>query len=156
MKVQGPSGPQSASPTRRTGKASGAGGSFDALIGGSDGPSGAAPAQASSAIARVDALLTIQGAEDPAQGAARKRMRRRSESILKALDGIRLSMLSGTLTVGHMIDVADIVAAHREKINDPQLAAIMDEIDLRAQVELAKMRMAMEVVREMDSALPSA
>jgi hypothetical protein len=156
MKIEGPSGPQSTAPTRRAGKTSGPGGSFDALIGGAEDSVGAAPTQASSAIARVDALLTIQGAEDPAQGAARKRMRRRSESILKALDGIRLSMLSGTLTVGHMIDVADIVAAHREKINDPQLAAIMDEIDLRAQVELAKMRMAMEVVRETDPASPSA
>lgn len=144
MKVQGPSGPQSTAPTRRTGKASGAGGSFDALIGGAEEAGGAAPTQSSSAIARVDALLTIQGAEDPAQGAARRRMRRRSETILKALDGIRLSMLTGNLTIGHMIDVADVVAAHREKINDPQLADIMDEIDLRAQVELAKMRVALD------------
>ncbi|MCB9979373.1 MAG: flagellar assembly protein FliX [Rhodospirillales bacterium] len=144
MKIEGPSGPKSSTPTRRTGKASGSGGSFDALIGGADEASGAAPAQSSSAIARVDALLTIQAAEDPAQGAARKRMRKRSESVLKALDSIRLSMLGGNLTVGHMIDVADLVAAHREKIGDPQLAAIMDEIDLRAQVELAKMRKALD------------
>ena len=52
-------------------------------------------------------------------------------------------MLNGTLTVGHMIDIADIVASHREKIQDPKLTDIMDEIDLRAQVELAKMRVAM-------------
>ena len=145
MKIEGPSGPKSSSPTRRAGKASGAGGSFDALIGGAEETSGAAPTQSSSAIARVDALLTIQGAEDPAQGAARKRMRKRSETILKALDGIRLSMLGGNLTVGHMIDVADIVAAHRERIGDPQLLEIIDEIDLRAQVELAKMRQALEM-----------
>lgn len=148
MKIEGPSGPKSSTPTRRTGKTSDSGGSFDALIGGVEEAGGAAPTQASSAIARVDALLTIQGAEDPAQGAARKRMRRRSDAVLKALDGIRLSMLGGNLTVGHMIDVADLVAAHREKIGDPQLAAIMDEIDLRAQVELAKMRKALDAVSD--------
>ena len=49
-------------------------------------------------------------------------------------------MLGGNLTVGHMIDVADVVASHREKIDDPTLTAIMDEIDLRAQVEIAKIR----------------
>ena len=43
-----------------------------------------------------------------------------------------------------MIDVADVVASHRERIHDPALTAVMDEIDLRAQVELAKMRAALE------------
>ena len=55
-----------------------------------------------------------------------------------------MAMLNGSLTVGHMIDIADVVASHREKITDPALTAIMDEIDLRAQVELAKMRVAMD------------
>jgi hypothetical protein len=53
-------------------------------------------------------------------------------------------MLGGNLTVGHMIDIADIVASHREKITDPALTSLMDEIDLRAQVELAKMRISMD------------
>ena len=55
-----------------------------------------------------------------------------------------MAMLGGSLTVGHMVDMADVVASHREKIADPALTAIMDEIDLRAQVELAKMRVSME------------
>lgn len=71
-------------------------------------------------------------------------MRQRAGDILKELDKIRIAMLSGTLTVGHMIDVADVVASHRERIMDPGLTAIMDEVDLRAQVELAKMRSAFE------------
>ncbi|HPF78465.1 MAG TPA: flagellar assembly protein FliX [Alphaproteobacteria bacterium] len=40
--------------------------------------------------------------------------------------------------------MADVVASHREKINDPKLTALLDEIDLRAQIEIAKMRKAME------------
>ena len=88
-------------------------------------------------------MLAVQAAEDPTQGAAKKRMRRRSDKILNELEKIRMAMLNGSLTVGHMIDVADVVASHREKIMDPALTGIMDEIDLRAQVELAKMRVAL-------------
>ena len=71
-------------------------------------------------------------------------MRKRSNDLLDELDKIRMGMLNGTLTVGHMVDIADVVASHREKISDPTLTAIMDEIDLRAQVELAKMRVALD------------
>jgi hypothetical protein len=46
--------------------------------------------------------------------------------------------------IGSACDVADVVASHREKILDPELTAIMDEIDLRAQVELAKMRLSLD------------
>ena len=55
-----------------------------------------------------------------------------------------VAMLTGGVTVGHMIDIADVIASHREKITDPGLTDIMDEIDLRAQVEMAKMRMALD------------
>ena len=95
------------------------------------------------AITNVDSLLAVQAAEDPTERAARRRMQDRSDKIIDGLEKIRLAMLNGTLTVGHMIDIADIVASHREKIQDPKLTDIMDEIDLRAQVELAKMRVAM-------------
>lgn len=106
----------------------------------------AAATQATRSIAQVDALLAIQGAQDPAQGASKKRMRQRAESVLEELDKLRSAMLTGTLTVGHMIDIADVVASHREKITDPALTSIMDEIDLRAQVELAKMRVVLDRV----------
>ena len=89
-------------------------------------------------------------------GAAKKRMRHRSDKILSELDKIRMAMLSGTLTIGHMVDIADVVASHREKIMDPALTAIMDEIDLRAQVELAKMRVALDSQKPDDQKSQSA
>ena len=54
-----------------------------------------------------------------------------------------MALLTGTLTVGHVIDIADVVASYREKVMDPELTAILDEIDLRTQIELAKMRVAL-------------
>lgn len=142
MKVQGPGGPQGPSKTKGKDKASSSEGAFGSFV--ASGPSSSAPTQMTQSIAQLDALLAIQGAEDPTARAAKKRMRERSDSILRELDKIRIAMLSGTLTVGHMIDVADVVASHRERIMDPAMTAIMDEVDLRAQVELAKMRKALE------------
>jgi hypothetical protein len=71
-------------------------------------------------------------------------MLQRSDNVLVQLDKIRLGMLTGTLTVGNLLDIADVVASHRERIGDPQLAGLLDEIDLRAQIEIAKMKMALE------------
>lgn len=108
------------------------------------GASETASASATHSIASLDALLAAQEVEDPTQRSAKKRARLRADTILDKLETIRIKMLGGDLTVGHMIDIADVVASHRDKIDDPKLTAIMDEIDLRAQVELAKMRVAMD------------
>lgn len=142
MKVQGPGPSQAASKSKKSDKTSKAGASFGDFLASETGS--ASPAKATQSIVNVDALLMVQGADDPAQGASRKRLRQRAGVILEELDKIRMAMLSGRLTIGHMIDIADVIASHREKIIDPGLTAIMDEIDLRAQVELAKMRVALD------------
>lgn len=142
MKVEGPGGVQGPSKAKDKAKTSSASGFGAMMTSGTQRAVSTAPSQS---IAYLDTLLAIQGAEDPAAKAAKKRMRGRADTILAELDKIRMAMLGGTLTVGHMVDVADVVASHREKIMDPALTAIMDEIDLRAQVELAKMRMALSV-----------
>lgn len=141
MKIEGPGRAQGPDKSKKSGKTSQAGGRFGDFV--ASAPQTAAPAASTHSIAHVDTLLAVQAAEDPAQGASRKRMRQRAGVILEELDTLRMAMLTGDLTVGHMIDVADVVASHREKITDPALTALMDEIDLRAQVELAKMQMAL-------------
>ena len=140
MKVEGPKKSQSTSQSRKS-SASGADSvDFSQYIKSGQEASSVSTARA---ITNVDSLLAVQAAEDPTERAARRRMQDRSDKIIDGLEKIRLAMLNGTLTVGHMIDIADIVASHREKIQDAKLTDIMDEIDLRAQVELAKMRVAM-------------
>ncbi len=142
MKVEGPGKAQGASKTKKSGGVSSAGGNFGDMVTG--GAKESAKTTATRSIAQVDALLAIQGAEDPTERASRGRAMRRSTAVLDGLEKIRVAMLTGNLTVGHMVDIADVVAAHREKIMDPALTSIMDEIDLRAQVELAKMRVTLD------------
>lgn len=112
---------------------------------------GASETQASSAshsIAQLDILLAAQSVENPTEKAAKKRARVRSENILDKLEEVRVAMLGNQLTVGHMIDVADVVASHRDKIHDPLMTSILDEIDLRAQVEIAKMRYSLDAQKD--------
>ncbi len=143
MKVEGPNRTSQTDQTRKKDKASSGDGSFGKMVG-TDETQEASGAGASQSIASIDTLLALQGADDPAQRAARKRMRHRADTLLSELDRIKMGLLNGTLTVGHVIDIADVVASHREKIMDPQLTAILDEIDLRAQIELAKMRLTLD------------
>ncbi len=141
MKVEGPDKARQAGQTKKKGAVSSGDGSFGSMVtGGAKEAGGASPTHS---IAKVDALLSVQAAEDPTERAARQRMQVRAEGILDELDSIRMGLLTGTLTVGHVINVADVIAAHREKVMDPELTAILDEIDLRAQVEIAKMRRAL-------------
>ncbi len=143
MKVGGSKGVGSTSGTKKASSAKG-GSDVDFSQFVNSGVSQAPSAGATQSIAQLDILLAAQEVEDPTQRAAKNKVKARAVNILEKLDQIRIKMLGGDLTVGHMIDVADVVASHRDKIDDPALTSIMDEIDLRAQVELAKMRFAMD------------
>jgi hypothetical protein len=142
MKIEGPGRTSAASGTKGKGKTSAADGSFGDLLTG--GVKETRSAAATHSIASIDSLLAAQSVEDPTERAARKRMQVRADNILTELENMRIALLTGTLTVGHIIDIADVVAAHREKIMDPRLHAVLDEIDLRAQIEIAKLCKALD------------
>lgn len=142
MKIEGPGRTSATSGTKGKGKVSSADGSFSDLLTG--GVKETRSAAATHSIASIDSLLAAQSVEDPTERAARKRMQVRADNILTELENMRIALLTGTLTVGHIIDIADVVAAHREKIMDPRLHAVLDEIDLRAQIEIAKLCKALD------------
>jgi|TARA_R110002126_G_scaffold13118_1_gene56086 hypothetical protein len=111
----------------------------------------AAPINTTQQIAYVDTLLAVQGAEDPAQKASKGRMRQRAMGLIDELEKIRNALTLGNITVGHLLNIADVVASHRERIDDPQMTSILDEIDLRAQIEIAKMRYSLDRQESVDS-----
>jgi len=69
-------------------------------------------------------------------------MQERASRVLDSLDVIQRGLVGGNITVSDMERVKTSVSGNREKINDPKLLAILDEVDLRAQVELAKLEVA--------------
>ncbi|MCI5060246.1 MAG: flagellar assembly protein FliX [Alphaproteobacteria bacterium] len=141
MEIKGPSKTGETKKAGKAKKAAKSDGSFGAMV--ADSVKETAGTAATSAIAKVDALLAVQGVESATEGKTRRKMHERGEKILRQMDHLRLAILTGNLSVGHIVDIADVVASHREKITDPDLSAVLDEVDLRAQIELAKIKKAL-------------
>lgn len=147
MKIEGPKQAGSASSTKKTSKANGASGGFEEFIGiggGISNSSGPSAAVAPRAIASVDALFAAQSVEDPTEKASKRRMILRADDVLGELDGLHKALLSNSISIDGMVRIADKVSTRREKVSDAGLAEILEEIDLRAQIELAKMRKALD------------
>jgi len=84
----------------------------------------------------VSVMLGVQELGDALQRASRGKAK--AEEILKKLDKIRLSLLCDDLKKSDLESLSQTVAQQKEHIDDPKLSEILDEIDLRAKVELAK------------------
>lgn len=142
MKIDGPKSSSEVNKKKDTKKASSGDGAFKSMMGASDAASETGGAGLTAGIASMDILLAAQSVDDATQGQAKRQAKQRATSILDKLNDLKVAMVSGNVTVGHMISIADVVASHRDNITDPELTAILDEIDLRAHVELAKLEVA--------------
>lgn len=90
-------------------------------------------------IGGIDALLALQGIEEP--GERRKKAVRRGRGALDALDALKIGLLSGTLDTGALARLTSAGAGLAEPTGDPGLDTVMAEIALRVEVELAKVGM---------------
>lgn len=94
---------------------------------------------APSALGAVDALLLTQSVDEDGDGSTRRRLMTRGEEILDKLEDLRHSLLIGAVPADRLVNLAQQVRSRRETCNDPRLAALLDEIELRAEVEIAKL-----------------
>ncbi len=136
MKVEGPNPLRAPAARRKVGD--GSSGDFaSALDSGeesasSSGVTGAARTSASGS------LLALQGVHAEEGDAAKRRARQRAEDLLRKLDQLRTGLLLGAIPRSHLIGLSQSLKTVRENVMDPRLTDVLDEIDLRAQVELAK------------------
>jgi hypothetical protein len=93
-----------------------------------------------SGVGSVDALLALQQVDGPLE--RRKRAVRRAGRILDVLDEMRLALLDGRADPVAAQKLASAVREERLAIEEPGLSDVLDEIETRAQVELAKLEMA--------------
>jgi hypothetical protein len=85
----------------------------------------------------VDALLALQDVGGPLE--RRRRAVRRAGRMLDALDDIKAGLLAGELSAGDLDRLRRAVRDERDHTDDPKLEAVLDEIELRAAVEVAKL-----------------
>lgn len=133
MKVTGPS---AARPVD-SGRPQRAGGGFSlpgASPAGATG--GAAPTSAASGVAGVSALMALQGVEDATE--RKRRAVRRGRGLLDGLDALRLAALEGADAEPALQRISRAASEAATEVDDPGLAEVLVQIDLRAAVELAK------------------
>jgi hypothetical protein len=141
MKVSGLGAGAQSSRAKRTDKTERKSGEFrDALTGSVDEAEDARGVDGLSSLAGVNTLLALQSMGDATEREARRRLVRRGEDILDQLEDVRHGLLVGGLSQSKLEALAQTVRSQREECADPGLGAILDEIELRAEVELAKLQ----------------
>ena len=99
-------------------------------------------ARAAISLGTMDAVLALQGEqEDPAERRRRKTAKRGTD-ILDALDGLKAALLGGRVAPADLRRVVTRLRDGFAPSGDPGLDRIMAEIELRAEVELAKLAVA--------------
>jgi len=108
----------------------------DFVPAGADGPSrmvGSAPVAGTTGI---EAILALQAVDGPLEG--KKKALRRGRTLLDALDDIKADLLVGQVSAERLDGLSAMLSQVRER-GDPALDAVLDDIDLRVRVELAKL-----------------
>ena len=111
-------------------------------LGPMSGPGSAAPAGVASAAAAVgslDALLALQEVSGPLE--RRRKAVKRAGRILDVLDEIKLSLLDGGLPAATLSRLVAAVREEKGGADEPGLVSLLNEIETRAAVELAKLEM---------------
>jgi hypothetical protein len=88
------------------------------------------------AISSVDALIALQGVEDPTE--RRRRAVQKGRNALDILDGLKVGLLEGEVDPSMLGRLKSTVDGLRQGSGDGGLDAVLAEIELRVEVELAK------------------
>lgn len=98
----------------------------------------ASAAQVSGArpMSGIDSILALQEVDEVAE--RRARAKRRGNLLLDKLEELKLALLGGTISREALVELALLTRGRREDSGDPELQAVLDEIEVRAAVELAK------------------
>ena len=132
MRVSGPTGAALASvpaTARRTGD-----GTFSISEQGS--ARNAAAASSLRSISTLDALMALQGVEDPTE--RKKRAVAKGRKALDVLEKLKLGLLDGSVDGPTLARLKVAAEGLTEQSGDPGLDEVLGQIDLRVAVELAK------------------
>lgn len=104
----------------------------------SHGPGKTGAPRSAAPLATLDAILALQGGDEEAGQERRRRSARRGRDLLDALDDLKVALLSGEVSPAALRRVSDRLAGAKPS-GDPGLDGVVAEIELRAQVEIAKL-----------------
>lgn len=102
-------------------------------------PAAAARTLAAGPVGSTDALLALQAVDGPLE--RRRRAVKRAGRLLDALDEVKMALLDGESVAPALQRLAQAAREHRGGADDVQLDGVLDQIETRAAVELAKAEM---------------
>ncbi len=140
MKITGPNGTGSAAGPKGARPTGGGSGFRLPEVDGAAGSSSAAGVSRTAGVMGVDALLALQDVGGPLE--RKRRAVRRAGRILDVLDEVKLALLGGDLSLSQLDRLRRAVRDERGLTDDPKLEGVLDEIELRAAVEIAKLEQA--------------
>ncbi len=141
MKVTSTSGAGSAGGAKAARPAAGQGSfALPSTGGGVEAAAAAARTAGVSGVGSLDALLALQDVGGPLE--RRKRAVGRAGRILDVLDEVKLALIDGELSRTSLDRLLRAVREERQGTEDPRLEGVLDEIETRAAVELAKLEQA--------------
>ena len=134
MRIGQSFGPAGVGARRGVERSSGSTG-FAERIGGR--PVGAAATAGLAPLTSLAGILAAQEVDEPLTG--RRRARQRGDQLLDALDELKVALLDGKLPPNKLRALQSLASAQRGRSDDPALQTVLDEIELRTAVELAKL-----------------
>lgn len=135
-RVEGPGSVRSTAPAKKAGKAGSASSTNFSQHMQEENVGAAGAVSGMGSVSSVGALIGLQEVGDATERAAKGK--KRGTLLLSQLDELRLALLSGTISKDQLMRLAAMVQSQRDEIDDPGLVQILEDIDLRVRVELAK------------------
>lgn len=137
MKIES-RGPIRSSPAKKGEKSAKAGSAGQFVRHLKEGGDSTSSVSAAVPVHSVDSVLAIQNVGDATDNGEKAKAKQWGLDTLDQLEQIRIDLLMGAIPKGRLMNLARIVQARREKTNDPYLNGLLDEIELRVRVEIAK------------------
>ena len=139
MKIGGVRAGQGPAAPKKTRKSATAGGSFSETLKEAAESMGAGSAGGVGGVSPVGAILSVQEVPDSTEGRSRGLLMAYGDELLERLEGLRLGLLIGAIPKDELAELAHRMREKRHRVKDPRLTEIIDEIELRAEVEIAKL-----------------
>ena len=97
------------------------------------------PVGSASGISVTDAIFATQMVNGEEEREIRKKLVKRGQTLLEKLEEIRDGLLIGYISKDELINISRMVKDNQFSSTDERLQELMAEIELRVEVELAKL-----------------
>lgn len=114
--------------------------SFADLLADAEGPAAPEAAGDVAATSAVSNMLALQ--EISEEEAQRRKLIQKGKTLLDSLEKLRHQLLIGAVPRHTLQELTRNLSIQRQQVSDPRLIGLIDDIELRAAVELAKLEMA--------------